>query len=71
MPEIGTITVSISHSATIASATQRHTPSGSTVARPALPFTVTKRFAVFSRRRCSSTSGNVIATMHTATAAIR
>ena len=71
MPESGTTTVKTSHSATIAAATHFQPPSGSGRCRPALPFTVTYLPAFFSSQRCSSTSGKVIATMHTATAAIR
>ena len=71
MPESGTTTVTNSHRTRIAAATQRQPPSGSGRCRPALPLTVTYLPAFFSRQRCSITSGNVIATMHTATAAIR
>ena len=55
----------------MAAATQRQWPSGSGRWRPALPLTVTNLPAFLSRYRCSITSGNVTATMHTATAAIR
>ena len=71
MPESGTTIVNISHSATMPSATHFQPPSGSNFCRVALPLTDTYLPAVFSSQRCSSTSGNVIATMHTATAAIR
>ena len=60
-----------SQSATTASATHFHPPSGSSFWRVALPFTDTNLPAVLKSQRCSNTSGNVIATMHTATAAIR
>ncbi|MNQ27940.1 hypothetical protein D3C85_412080 [compost metagenome] len=70
-PMSGTTMVTSSQNATTAPANQRHLPSGSGRAREALPLTVTKRFAVRIRRRCSITSGIVMQIRTTATAAIR
>ena len=71
MPEIGSTMVKSSHKATIVSAIHFQPPSGNSFCRVALPFTETYLPEVLSSQRCSSTSGKVTATMHTATAAIR